>query len=1135
MNTRARQRCRPVVPYVALLGLGLFAVPAGAVRFDPGQKQQDKEAMIAKLSSDINKVDHTIEVTKDLIKRSPDAHYLADLYFRLAELYVEKSRYVFARLMEMQPEGDRVLTGEKSLEVQINKKLAIETYDKVLADFPEYDNNDQIRFFKAHEFRELGDWETMSKEYKALIEKYPGSPWAIEARQILGDYHFDKGELDPAETYFQEILKLPESHMHDMARYKLAWIYINKEKFKESLAFFESAVKSGSKQRRGATGDARSLDVKRESLVAMVWPFSEVRKPYQAVPYFRSLADSKTVYVQVLKRLANRYYIKTEYVSAALLYREIVRLSADVEENIEFVQRIYDSVRNMSEKNPQRYANAAEDVDAIVKNFARFQNHLKFKPEAKEQLEKDFEIRARDLATKLHVEAQKKKDKKSAEVAAEAYRKYLSLFTNAKDRRQMQINRAEALYMAENQLAAGTQYEEIAKEMGDGNERREMLYAGIVALHKAIIEDSEYRQKHPTEEGLLNKLQLLRAREGLKQIGAFYVKSWPQDKFTPNVKYNIARMYYQQGEYERAVELFTLFVKEYPTHPDMTKAGHLALDALRKLDKYEELANLAKAFVDAPEIKDAAFKQEVAKIGEGARKRKVEFTVLSTSAGEFSEKMLAEWEKHKGTAEGEEYLYTAFVKFKGEGNIEGVFDFGGRLIGAYPDSKNLKDVLQTMGVFAIQAADFERAAFYYQEYQRRFPNDEKANELLVNAATIFTYLGAYDEAAKVLRQLRGSAPGPMRIMANEMLLKVYRDIGDWDSLARVAQTALQLSGTWLAARAYLGIAYLGIAYAQQGKDDLAEGELGQAVSLKAQSDLDKEALAQAYFEYGQIFHREFDNTQVTSAATLQDELQRKLQLLDVMDRAYVAAIGTGVGTWAIAALHESARAHSELAVFFTKVPLDGFSAAEKTAVKAELDKLAADERVKGEEAKKACATKAEQLKVFTRFGSACVTGGAPTVMGVSKRRRADVSGDQTYQQEMLNLRKQLIKRSTNTEVLTEMARRAMQVGDYHLAKLTLSRAAEIDPRSPVIQNLLGVASWHLGEPDEAYTQLDQAAKRRLNAAVINLAALFKEFGYQRLAEQTLRQGTLSDINLSSPDIHPSVGNLTSDAPAPGGT
>src|SRR5690606_35553729 len=113
------------------------------------------------------------------------------------------------------------------------------------------------------------------------------------------------------------------------------------------------------------------------------WPFSEVSKAYQAGDYFRRLAESKTLYQSVMKKLANRYYVKTEFENAALLYREIVKYSSDVEENIEYVQRIYDSVRNMSAKNPRRYAHAADDVDSIVKTVARFLNHWKFSDETK--------------------------------------------------------------------------------------------------------------------------------------------------------------------------------------------------------------------------------------------------------------------------------------------------------------------------------------------------------------------------------------------------------------------------------------------------------------------------------------------------------------------------------------------------------------------------------------------------------------------------------------------------------------------------------------------------------------------------------------------------------------------------------
>ena len=56
--------------------LALAPVLMGA-RFGAGNRVQDKQDLIAKLSSDLNKVDHTIEVTKDLIKRSPETSFMA--------------------------------------------------------------------------------------------------------------------------------------------------------------------------------------------------------------------------------------------------------------------------------------------------------------------------------------------------------------------------------------------------------------------------------------------------------------------------------------------------------------------------------------------------------------------------------------------------------------------------------------------------------------------------------------------------------------------------------------------------------------------------------------------------------------------------------------------------------------------------------------------------------------------------------------------------------------------------------------------------------------------------------------------------------------------------------------------------
>src|SRR6185295_9651539 len=68
-------------------------------------KAKEKEEMINRLQRDIFKVDRSIGETNKLIAKSRNAPYLPDLQFRLAELYVEKSRYVYYLQAEIRPDS----------------------------------------------------------------------------------------------------------------------------------------------------------------------------------------------------------------------------------------------------------------------------------------------------------------------------------------------------------------------------------------------------------------------------------------------------------------------------------------------------------------------------------------------------------------------------------------------------------------------------------------------------------------------------------------------------------------------------------------------------------------------------------------------------------------------------------------------------------------------------------------------------------------------------------------------------------------------------------------------------------------------------------------------------------------------
>ena len=83
-----------------------------------------------------------------------------------------------------------------SPETQLLKQKAVQIYLRLLREYPDFHDGDKVTFYLAHEQRELGEFDEMLKTLGDLIRKYPSSPLRLEAEQILGDYYFDKADLE---------------------------------------------------------------------------------------------------------------------------------------------------------------------------------------------------------------------------------------------------------------------------------------------------------------------------------------------------------------------------------------------------------------------------------------------------------------------------------------------------------------------------------------------------------------------------------------------------------------------------------------------------------------------------------------------------------------------------------------------------------------------------------------------------------------------------------------------------------------------------------------------------------------------------------------------------------------------------
>jgi len=202
-------------------------------------KKRDKEEEYKKyadrLLKDKKKVEKAIVSTKILLDKSANRPYLPELYIRLAELYIEKSRIVyFIR-------KNRVKGSESSLDqLESNslKNQAVEVYQRILSNFPDFPDRDKVHFFMAHEYRELGQFDNMIAQYRAIIKKYKKSAYVPESYLLLGDYFINEEDLDMAKRHYESVLNYPKSQAVAIARYKLAWCHINKAEYKKAITLF---------------------------------------------------------------------------------------------------------------------------------------------------------------------------------------------------------------------------------------------------------------------------------------------------------------------------------------------------------------------------------------------------------------------------------------------------------------------------------------------------------------------------------------------------------------------------------------------------------------------------------------------------------------------------------------------------------------------------------------------------------------------------------------------------------------------------------------------------------------------------------------------------------------------------------
>ncbi len=1111
-------------------------------QFERKDRKAEQQRFIERMTEDKKKVELAIENTKILIDKSRNMPYVPELYLRLAELYIEKARFVF--FIRKNKSGSKSKSLD-SLETNTLKNHAIETYQKILNDFPDYPELAKVRFFMAHEHRELNQIPEMVKQYRKIIRKHPSSKYVPECLLLLGDHFINEQDIDMALRHYKKVLEYPESSAIVIARYKLAWGHVNNGDYKKAINLFEKSVKASNSNEELDVDTYKRVDIKLEALVDMAFCYPDAYKknsPQQAVAYFKDYAWSRQVYTHVLEKLGYRYFVKKKYKHAVAIYRKLAVLQHDEEKLIEYSKNIFECVRAIG-----NFKNADQDMVFIVSALKKQKYSSHIEESEKEKNLKEFELYARDIVTHLHKKAKKKKSLHFYKETADSYKLYLDFFDNSPVYNDMLINYAEALFTSEQFLEAGKQYEKMLalnstnpaapkkdkaadnkqanskKQLKfSGNKRKEFMNSAIISFYNALKNKID-----------LNYYEIAYARGGLKTNGHLYVKEYPKSPKVPDILFNISWILFDAGKYNEAITAFTGFIQKYPKGKPTESAIHLAIEAFHQRDDYEGLVKFGRK-INANKQIDKKVKRDIAKIVKASESKLVSLlTIDAMNDWELGKQEIESFaEKNISTGLGEQALNALIISSKDQGKLDTIFSAGYKLIKHFPKSQYVPDVLAIMIDSAANASQLRVVTKYFEEFAKRRPKHEKTIVFLKQAGQIRRALGQFKQSSanyeRYLKRANKKTPGLTNIVFT--IADNYEKAGNIKGAKRILKSWLDDMSKVdsIRARSLLAV------YLSKEKDFRAAFKYRKAASKGYKQSFGKqspemnEIFSKMQFDAYHGAHKKYMNlkleNQIDNAV-----VATKAKMLENLENGYLSVIKKQSPLYVIAACYYASEINTEFARFLRESPLPDLSEAQKKEYRKILFDKSTEYMKKAEQYLETGITSAHKWELCTsefveyydeEFANPGIFGGESSTSEIAEQFLKD--------EPLKNLHYELVQEPENIDKLLELSDAYYERTDYYLSKLIAKKITDNSEAGSAMK----LKAWENIALANLYTGNDQLAKTAfekmltLNSgdinAKINLAAILMHYRHVNKAEKIYRSipAAVTEINNAGNRVHP---------------
>jgi tetratricopeptide (TPR) repeat protein len=636
-------------------------------------------------------------------------------------------------------------------------RQAIQTYQKILVDYPWYERNDQVLYQMARAYDELSEPDEAMRVIDRLTAEYPNSKYLDEVYFRRGEFQFVRRKFRAAEDAYQAVVSMGESSsFYELALYKLGWSLYKQDQYEEALRqyialldyklskgydFDATAVRAGSDEEEG--DERRVID----TFHVISLSFVNLGGPEVLNEYFKS-HGSRSYEDRIYRNLAEFHLEKRRYADAVHVYQAFVELYPFHKVSPHFSMRVADIYKEGDF--PLLIVEAKRDFAKRYGIHAEYWQHFDIEsmPDVRDYLKSDL----MDLANHFHALYQRKdleEDRPNNYVEAlKWYREFLDSFPQDATSPTINYQLADLLLEHRDFGASALEYERTAYGYPTHERSSAAGYAAIYAHRedlKVVAEADAAAAKLATVESSLK-----------------FAQTFPEHEHAAAVLGAATEDLYAMRDFERAITSGQWLLDKYPGAETSLRrtawliVAHSSLE-LARYPESEHAYTEALAIMDPQDSERQSIVDNLAasiyKQGEQAR------------AAEDYAAAAEHFLRIKSAAPGSqicasaEYDAAAALIHLQQWNraAEVLEDFRS----TYPDhalrpeaTRQLADVYEKAGNLSRSASEYERVAVDAGDPEMR-------RQAILVAADLYEKAAATDDTVRVYRQYIGEFPRPI--------------------------------------------------------------------------------------------------------------------------------------------------------------------------------------------------------------------------------------------------------------------------------------------------------------------------------------------------------------------------------------